>query len=398
MIMISNIKIENVEKNSRICANIEYNNKLNKVWFEVENRFEKYLCYERADCFLVAILLFAMEHKEDIKIIGTPISSKLFFNVTKYIIPAFSKLHGKYKNINIICETSSETLDNYSFNGSGISRGVDSFCTLKELTINCPDDLKVNCLTFFNVGSHKDFGGDEGRKLFVKRKELSRKVALENGFEFIDVDSNISDFLRQVFVNTHTFRSMSAVFAIQKMFKNYYYSSGYSIYEFDVNEKFPAKFETFILNMLSTDNINFYSSGCLYNRLEKTQIISYYNLAQKYLNVCIKDETNCGKCEKCIRTIFEFYSNKTLDKFSEVFNLSFFYSNKNWYERKFMSYYYLKKQDYIDTYNNIKKNKIKIKLKNKFLGFLEAMFKKFVPIKIKEILKQRRYRDVKQRF
>lgn len=63
-----------------------------------------------------------------------------------------------------------------------------------------------------------------------------------------------------------------------------------------------------------------------------------------------------------------------------------------------MSYYYLKKQDYIDTYNNIKKNKIKIKLKNKFLGFLEAMFKKFVPIKIKEILKQRRYRDVKQRF
>ena len=83
MIILKDIKIENINNKSRLCANIEYNNKTDKLWYEVENKFEKYLCYERADCFLVAILLFAMEHKEDIKILGTPVTSKLFFNIKK---------------------------------------------------------------------------------------------------------------------------------------------------------------------------------------------------------------------------------------------------------------------------------------------------------------------------
>lgn len=395
MIILKDIKIENINNKSRLCANIEYNNKTDKLWYEVENKFEKYLCYERADCFLVAILLFAMEHKEDIKILGTPVTSKLFFNIKKYIIPAFAKLNGKYNSINIFCEVSNKVLDNFNYNGTGISRGVDSFCTLKELTIDCPDDLKVNCLTFFNVGSHKDFGGEEGRELFKKRRELSKKVALENGFEFIDVDSNISEFLRQIFVNTHTFRSMSAALAIQKMFKNYYYSSGYTIYEFNVNEKFPAKFETFILSMFSNDNISFYSSGCLYNRLEKTKIISDYNLAQKYLNVCFNDETNCGKCEKCIRTIFEFYANNSLENFKNVFNIDDFYKNIDWYELKFLYFYFEKKGDYIDTYNLMKKNNIKLKTKNIFKGYVLYILRHTVPLKIKNILNKRRYKNAK---
>ena len=395
MIIINDIKIERINNKARLCTNIEYNHKTEKLWYEVENKFEKYLCYERADCFLVAILLFAMEHNEDIKILETPVSSKLFFNITKYIIPAFTKLHGKYKNINIFCETSNKEIDNYNFNGTGISRGVDSFFTLKEFTVNCPDDLKVNCLTFFNVGSHKDFGGKEGRELFNKRKELSKKFAIENGFEFIDVDSNISEFLRQIFVNTHTFRSMSAVLSIQKMFNNYYYSSGYSIYEFNVNEKFPAKFETFILNMLSTDNVNFYSSGCLYNRLEKTQEISEYKLAQDNLNVCFLDEENCCKCEKCIRTIFEFYANNSLQNFKNVFNVDDFYKRLDWYELKFLYFYFEKKGDYIDTYNLMKKNHIRLKNKNIVKGYILYVLRHIVPKKVKDILNKRRYKNVK---
>lgn len=388
MIRINNIRIEKLDNTSRLCADVIYKNKKQTLWYEVDSVYEQCLCYERADAFLDALLLFAMEHKEDVKIEGTAISSKLYFNVVNYIIPAISKLGGKYSRIKVIADVSSDKLVNLDYNGMGISRGVDSFSTLKEHSEICSDDLKINCLTFFNVGSHRDFGGEEARNLFKKRMLLSQKFALENDYKFIWVDSNISEFLKQIFVETHTFRSTSAVFAIQKAFRNYYYSSGFSIYEFKVVENIPAKFDVFSLSMLSNDNVNFYSSGCLYNRLEKVESIIDYKLARQNLNVCFKDEINCGKCEKCVRTMFELYALNGLEKYEKVFDISEFDLHQNWYQRKFMEGYYSKKSDYRDAYKKMKENNKKIKLRNKLIGFVIYEVKKVLPSKVIEMLKK----------
>lgn len=390
MITISNIKIVDIENKSRLCADIDYNNKATTLWYEVNKEYKNFLCYERADAFLLALLLYAMEKEEDIKVIGTPITSKLYFNVINYIIPVMAKSDKCYHKINIFTEISSEKLKNYGANGTGISRGVDSFDTLKEYTENCIEEMKVNWLTFFNVGSHGFEGGDESRKLFQKRRALSKAFAEKYNFNFIDIDSNISEYIRQIFVETHDFRSMSAVFAIQKLFKNYYYSSGYPITDFTINTKYIAHFETFLFQYLSNENLMIYSSGCMRNRIEKVSNIIDYKFAEDNLNVCFKDEYNCGECEKCIRTLFEIYANKGIEKFRKVFDVDKFYKSINWYEYMFMKNYYLKKQDYIDTYNLMKKNNIKIKLKNKIKAFIFISGERILPTAIVKKIKNRR--------
>lgn len=370
MIEIKNIRIEDQDNKSKLCADIKYNGNITTLWYEVEKEYKNFLCVERADAFLVALLLFAMEKGESISIFDTPITSKLYFNIIHYIIPIFSQMN-KYKKIIINASLDDKKLDNENANGTGISLGVDSFTTLKEYTEKCPENLKINWLTFFNVGSHKENGGEEGRKLFLKRKEISRRFAEENNFKFIDVDSNISEFLQQIFIQTHTFRSVSAVLAIQKLFRNYYYSSGFSIYDFKVNIMQPAQFDIYILNFLSNDNVSFYSTGCVYiNRLNKVDYIKDYKLAQENLSVCFMDEVNCGKCEKCVRTLFELYAVGALDNFKKVFNVKKFYENREWYDYVFMRNYFKGKSDYIDMYKLMKSKKLKIKLKSKIKAFI----------------------------
>ncbi len=395
MITIRNIRIEQQNNKSRLCADILYKEEENTLWYEVKKEYEKYLCYERADAFLVALLLYAMERQEDIKILDTPVTSKLYFNIINYIIPVLASKGIKYYPINIICNISSEKIFNEEQNGTGISRGVDSFQTLKKYTQDCPKDMQVKWLTFFNVGSHSDFGGENGRKLFLKRKNISEKFAKENNFNFIDVDSNISEFLGQIFVETHSFRSASAVFAIQKLFKNYYYASGYSVHDFKIQLDRPAKFEIYILSFLSTDSLTFYSSGCESNRLNKVYVIKEYELAQKNLNVCFNDEFNCGKCEKCIRTMFELYANNSLEKFSKVFDVEEFNRSKKWYEYMFMKEFYKQNIDYIDTYNLMKEKNLKISNFIKIKAFLYVKIEQILPIFITEAIKNRRKKHVK---
>ena len=376
--VLSNIRIEKEKSTCKLCMDVEYNNKTTTLWYEVDKIFEKYLCTELADAFLVALLLFAMEKNENIKIETVPVSDLLLFNIKEYLIPSIAKNIKKYNYIDIISNTSNIEFKGKKNNGTGISRGIDSFYTINEYTKNCPSDMKIDCLTFFNIGAHGTRNSEKAYELFKKRMVLSEDFAKKNNFKFLSVNSNISEFISQDFQATHTFRNLSIVFALQKLFKNYYYSSGITVDNFSLSGKDTASYDIYIMYLLSTKNIKFYSSGASMSRIEKTKIVANYSPSYDYLSVCFRDDCNCGKCEKCIRTIFEFYADNNLKKFNKVFDLNFFYKHKNWYERKFFEFYFrgIDKLDYMDTYNELKLNNIKIKKRNILVGFLVAKAKK----------------------
>lgn len=379
--VLRNLRIERQEK-SKLCMDIEYNNRINTLWYEVDNKYEKYLCTELADSFLVALLLFALEKKENITIENVPVSDILLYNIKKYIIPTLCNNITKYNHIEINALTSNIKFNN-KCNGTGISRGIDSFCTINEFTNECPDDYKIDYLTFFNIGSHGEYDSEKAYKIFQKRMEKSKKFADEYNFEFLVVNTNISDFIMQEFIETHTFRNMSIIFALQKLFKNYYYSSTYRIEEFKITTDDIAYFDSYTLSLLSTNNVRFYSSGSSINRLEKTKLVANYKPSYKYLNVCFKDDFNCGKCEKCIRTIYELYSSGNLDKYSKVFDINYFYSHRNWYERKFFEFYFKypgKNSYYKVVYREMKKNNLKIKKVNMIKGLCVFFIKKIYHI------------------
>lgn len=373
---LKNLRIERNNK-TRLCIDVIYNKKKETLWYEVDSKFEKYLCTELADSFLVALLLFAMKNNEDLEIEGVPVTDTLLFNLNNYLIPTIARNIKKYNKIKIISEGADLFFEGEKHNGTGISRGVDSFCTINEFTNGCPSHMKVDFLTFFNIGAHGEYDSKKAYNLFEKRRVTSEKFALENNFNFIAVNSNISDFIMMDFESSHTFRNLSIVFALQKLFKNYYYSSGINIEDFKIAEKSTAYYDIYIMYLLSTKNIRFYSSGAALSRLDKTKIISGYEPSYDNLSVCFRDDKNCGKCEKCVRTMFELYSANNLEKYSKSFDIANFYKNKNWYETKFFEFYFRKKgkSDYRKTYIEMKNNKIRINKINIVKGYCIALIK-----------------------
>lgn len=57
-----NIRIEK-DETSKLCADVMYNDIKSTLWYEVDNKYSKYLCTELADSFLIAILPFAILFK-----------------------------------------------------------------------------------------------------------------------------------------------------------------------------------------------------------------------------------------------------------------------------------------------------------------------------------------------
>ncbi len=74
--------------------------------------------------------------------------------------------------------------------------------------------------------------------------------------------------------------------------------------------------------LYSTTNLSIRHENAALSRLEKTQLVGEWDVALKHLRVCNEKESykegnyNCGKCEKCVRTMTAFLSLGLLDQIS----------------------------------------------------------------------------------
>lgn len=329
MIYIGKPYLEKNEDKTRLCATVNYDGKDETIWYEVDNEYADCLCYERADAFLVAFLPYAMAFKHDIKI-DSEISERLYYQLKNYYIPSLGKFTEMYNHINI--EHKGLSSEDYSSTGrrgvaTGFSAGVDSFYSvLKHLDSNTKS-YNLTHLTFFKVGATGSFGGEKADQAFVERTKEFQNFADKVGLPFVIVNSNVSEHARMSYNKIHTFRSMSAVLAVQKLFKTYYYSSTGTIKDFSFDTVDVANFDFFNLNNFSVEGMEMYSVGLDSERLEKQDFISKFDITYDYLNVCNKEAFNCCKCEKCIRTMAGFHTLGVLDKYSKVFDVEGYYKN-----------------------------------------------------------------------
>lgn len=358
MIIVRQPFIEISEENCMLSSVVEIEGVKKKLWYKADKGNEKYLCFERADSFVIALLLYAIEKQHDI-VSEAPISEKLYYNLTHYLIPAIAKVYNK-QPITIECFAQNYPIKKGDAVGTGISCGVDSLYTLHE-HLDCNKNNKITCLTLFNMGSHGDLGGQNARNLYKKRVERGKRFAAEYGFEILEVDSNISEFLEQDFVMTHLYRNCSVILAFQKKFKTYYYSAGYSIFDFKMKRNAkngPIYYDMFLLKMISTENTEFYSSGSIAERIEKVNAITEYQPSFKYLNVCTTDHNNCNECEKCVRTMMTLDALGKLDSYNAVFDLAIYKKNIS----KNIGVLLLRKNQkfYSDLYAHWKANRKKI--------------------------------------
>ena len=136
------------------------------------------------------------------------------------------------------------------------------------------------------------------------------------------------------------------ILGVQKKLRRYLTSSNLSYDEIMDNRKNSRDFdfaeycESWFPQLVSTEHFELVIDGCQYTRAEKTERISEWEIAQKFLNVCIhpiNQGHNCSKCEKCMWTLLPLEAMGKLDQFGNVFDIETYRKNREWFKRKFVS-------------------------------------------------------------
>ena len=161
MIRIKKIYIKKSKKTSSLICDIELGALGRKeLFFKVDNEYAQYLCYERADAFLIAILPYAMRNNENITS-EIPVTEELMYQISEYLIPLLSRYDSKMSLIQIFANTES-AIENIGAVGTGISCGVDSFhCILNNIKSKYKNfnltHLVLNSVGSFHQG-YKNYG------------------------------------------------------------------------------------------------------------------------------------------------------------------------------------------------------------------------------------------------
>lgn len=316
----------------------EVNDIEKEIFFTVPNEYGEYLCYEIADCFVVAMLLPAMFSGQNI-IVNAPISEMLFYQIENNVTYTLSKVFDK-PIIKVIPESTITPNFNPTAVATGFSGGVDSFTTLLQHLNDVPNSLKISHLTLFNVGSYgnvyektqRDFLDDLKRaKEFSDRINIPL-ISISSNFNFFY--NNRSDIIFN-FSPRVVISLISGVLCLQKLFKNYFISSGgrIEIIKLDKNDQYY--YEWLLTSFLSNTNCQIYVANGNLNRVEKTKYIVDNNLVKSRLYVCaadiynnaystnfLKDTTpNCSECIKCKRTMITLDLLGKLDEYSNLFDV-----------------------------------------------------------------------------
>lgn len=307
-----------------------------RLWYSLPEKYKDFLVVEQLDAFVIGLLFLGLRTGHDIKL-NAPLSARLYYSLQHYIIDAFCLVNPKYSRINIISSSLSDTNLNIGYTaGTGLSCGIDSFATYFE-NIEEIEPYAIEYFTFFNVGSHGDHGGAKAREVFKQRFKNISQFSKKVGKEVITVDSNLSEILQMKFQETYNLRTISCTLLLQKLFKNYYYSSGTRFDHFAFNNQEIADLDMLIIPNLSTESTTCFVGALKYSRIERTNLISDFPETYHHLDVCThpfatnSNQINCSECYKCQRTMLTLDLLGKLEFYSNVFDLDKFKKNKKKY-------------------------------------------------------------------
>ena len=324
------------EERTVLCAPITLEGERREAWFSVETQYGKYLVDDRLDAFVVGFLTTAMRLGEDISC-EAPITRRLYYQLTEYLIPAMAANMKIYHPIAIHAPLTDASLPCQKAVGTGFTGGVDSLYTLMTHLQPQEPSRKITHLLVANVGTLE--GGDTQATLHHMAEKTRSGVAAELGLQVVSVDSNLQELQKESYLAVAGFRLPSAVLALQKLFGVFYNSAGYEFGRFSFVQENSAYYELLPLSCFETENTVFYSTGGQVTRLQKLQALSNFPLAHRYLHPCIYiRRQNCGSCGKCVRTLGALYAMGTLDRFGDVFDVERFHREKDEYIANILSH------------------------------------------------------------
>ena len=309
----------------RLCCDVLEGDTLHSLYYETDHAYEKYLCFERSDSFVLAVLPYALREGLDI-VCEAPVTEGLLHNLNIILLPLVVKYDHRLKRvIKVIGETDNSPIEGDAV-GTGLSLGVDSLYTVKKKTEIELDTFKLTHLLYTSSKSVKHES--------EPRRVEARKAAEDLGLPLVIITTNARELFQVGHRYGHPFTNLSAIFALRKLFRIYYYATAYEITYFNVKNHSVSSGDQYVFLVayaLSTPGLDFYMSELHVPRDEKVKEIVDWEFAQKYLRVCLTSPTNCGISKKCKRTLLELDMHGSVEKFRESFDVDYYLANRSWY-------------------------------------------------------------------
>jgi hypothetical protein len=233
--------------------------------------------------------------------IEAPVSPRLAASI-QTIVDIYIGWVPTLRRPNIRCETA-PTASSLGHRGLFFSCGVDSFHTLMK-------NDSVSHLIFIS-GFDVRLGNPTLLETIMGH---AAKVAAEAGRTLVVVESNARQLLEPLLAwkFSHGPALASAALAVGGLLGTCLIPSSHAY-----DELIPWGSHPLLDPLWSTEALEFEHYGCAAHRVDKIRAIADWPLALSHLRVCWPDWTqdyNCGRCEKCVRTMLALHAAGALDR------------------------------------------------------------------------------------
>lgn len=255
MLQIGKIYLEYREEQTRLCADISMNGRGTTLWFGVNPEQGAYLCAERSDAFVMALLPTAMREGKDL-CCETPLSERLHYQLEHYLIPTLASAGDLYHHISIEAPLTNRRLHRSGAVGTGFSGGVDRLYSI--ITPGTDSAYPLTHLAVFHTGV---FEGANLREDFHNSCADARNFADEMGLEPVELDSNLSDTLQERFWDVCSFRNLAGALALQNLFSVYFHHSAQDPAQFSLDLHKCDSYDLLSVHCAQTETLTVYLSA-----------------------------------------------------------------------------------------------------------------------------------------
>ena len=347
MISASEFRLEIVDGRLMVSCKLTGPGLPKRLWFMAESDDENALDIAEPNWAAVALLYPAMVHNQDLYI-EADISPLLLHNLNNDIQILLKIINPHLNQIKVVAGSSKPQEFNQNVKRhviTGFSGGVDSTATyLKYNNPNSSSSLRLSALSIYDVGAIGKTSPSPSFEHLQKHFDQLKRFCDEKELLAFGVSSNMDQVYRSTkkkrnsnvyFWSYVSLVNISATLAMQKRVKLYLPSGciGYSEMEIK-NLDSTERVEPILAPLLSTERFMCQAGTAGLIRFEKIKYI-FETEPKSQLNVCVMkaskrndDFLNCGRCWKCIHTIYDIEAIGKLKKIVTTFDLDEYLNNK----------------------------------------------------------------------
>lgn len=276
--------------------------------------------------FIPMAIFKAITLREDLAIAGA-VPDDWWINLTGGFVPLLAKLND-LKPIKISRSGPGDLpRANAGRTALMFSAGVDSFYSRQVLD---RAGIRPRFYVNINAGAH-----DYDRQCWANRVANVRAIAEADGADLITIDTNFHEIVPHDHVRSHVIRNLSAGFALSSIAPSLVYSSAHSFEDISFKSAKTHGIDYIdhtIISTMGPPSVSLSVLGWDATRIEKTRFIAEDPMAIRHLDVCT-DQTyqanlrpgipiNCGRCPKCLRTMFTLEYSGRLAAFESLFDMT----------------------------------------------------------------------------